>query len=290
MTEKPPFRHHRRKGIARVLVTLIMLVIASMGPMGAEGAEKVKKEQVTTGDKQTASSVKGLADLAPLATELSERSTALKKQIAEMPHVSATEKEFARITTQLEALENQFDTLKAMEKYSFTRLVDLKVAVEFQAEALDKAITLITKAISQLGLSKKKWVEEKKGWQDLDASLPEDAPRETVRPLFKKAEETVNEALALISRITSPMVKLQQEAIEIQEKIHSLATGVDALLLALRGEVLQRSSPSMFSSSYYAQFHSGLWDEMGEGLKALPSPWRKFSSRDGWCCFMVYSP
>ena len=41
---------------------------------------------------------------------------------------------------------------------------------------------------------------------------------------------------------------------------------IEGLLEALRGDLFQKSAPSMFSSEYFGQFNTALWDDLGKGV------------------------
>ena len=159
--------------------------------------------------------------------------------------------------------------LKTAGNYGYDQLAELKANIDAQARSLGKIIQPLTEAINKTDLWKEEWSKESQRWKDLRSSIPKNIPPKTVASTFAKANKTINRTLELISRKLKSLLDLQQETGAIQSGLYSLRLEIDNLLLAMRGQLWSKSADSMFSTNYYAQFGTGLWEELRKGFANL---------------------
>jgi small-conductance mechanosensitive channel len=136
--------------------------------------------------------------------------------------------------------------------------------------------------IRKLGDSRKKWVDERKRWNEWEQSLLKDEPLDEVKLILERAQKTIDTALSLILQQLKPKLAIQQKAGNIQTMTTSLTAEIEGLVLIMKHVVLVDSSPPMFSYRYFAQFRTGLWYEVLKGLEEIKWPGTKFFSRQGW--------
>ena len=261
------------------LATLMMMCgpVSAQEAKAPESSPAVKSEPVTS---------PGLADLAQMATQLAESSTDLEKGITASFDLSKAEKRFARIQKKLAGLASRLDKVKSAERLSYEQLTDLKVAILIQDESLEVVAKPLSKSIRRLEDSQKRWLEARERWSELRSSPPKDVPLTKVKPTFEKAQRDINSALAAISKQLGLLVGMQQKAVDLQTSIYSLTVEVDTLLVVVRGDILRKSGPSIFSAEYYSELGKGLLNELPESLRALSWPEVHLSQRTGWLLFI----
>jgi small-conductance mechanosensitive channel len=264
------------------LVPMAMLLILT----GVSASQESKTSQPSpTGEKKPAPGEK-LADLVPLASELANRLVDLEKGIETGFDLSVATKSFERITQSLDDVSSKLEKVKISKQVDVAQLMRLKGRLLSEDESFKGVTKTLTAAISEVELSRSQWSEEKNRWSELKSSLPEDVPLIAVEPAFSKADESIQTALGLIDKRLTSMVAAQQEAGDLQTRLHKLTAEVDALLLAGRGDLFSKSAPSMFSSAYFSELGRGLRGQLRIGPRAVLWPRKKFFSQNGWVIFL----
>jgi len=269
------------KNVLRVL--FLMLIISVLVFSGGQlAAQEPRASQPSVAEKEKPPAMPGLADLIPLAAELSGRLAVLENKIAAELDVIELEKSFSKITVNLEYHSGQLERLKASGDYRYPQLVQLKTAVEGEVASLGKASKGLTEQIRKLGDARQLWLAKQKQWKEWQSALLKDEPLTEVKSTFAQAEATIDKALNLILQKLKPMLAVQKEVGNIQAKIETVSADIDGLISALRGGVLVESSPPMFSSKYFSQFTSELGYRTQKGLyQASWSP-MPFLNLNGW--------
>ena len=270
----------RSQSVRTVWLLLVALAILMMfGPVWTEEA-KASEPITEVMSKPVASP--GLADLVQMATQLAESSTNLQKGISASFDLSKAEKRFARIQERVAGLTSRLERVKSAERLNYEQLADIKAAILIQDESLEEVARPLSKAIRGLEDSQKRWLEARERWKELRSSPPKDVPITKVKPTFEKAQRDIESALALISKQLGLLLGAQQKTVDLQTSIYSLTVEVDALLLVVRGDLLRKSGPPIFSAEYYSELRKGLMNELPDSLRTLSWPEVHFSSRIGW--------
>ncbi len=156
-------------------------------------------------DPQPSDNIKGkvepapdLADLVPLATELSTRLAVLEKRMLDGLDVAAVEKSYPEIIAKIEKYSVQLQKVTASGKYRYEQLIELKVAIQYESASLLKATKSFDKEIRKVGASRENWLYEKKRWNEWKSSLLKDEPLDEVKLIFAKMKDTIDTALNLI--------------------------------------------------------------------------------------------
>jgi len=224
-----------------------------------------------------------LADIIPLASKLSGRLVALENGITGLLDVSAIEKSYTSIETNLKDPLNQLEGLRDSTEYKYNKLVELREAVKQESELFEEISKPLGQAIGQLGTWRKEWLAEKNRWYQWQSSLDREGEFVELKSTFAKAHNTIDTALNLVLPQLGVMLTVQEKASHIQTKIHALAAELDGLLVEERRGALLNTSPPMFSSEYFSQFKSSdLWYAAQKGLDGISWPDSRFFARHGW--------
>ena len=92
--------------------------------------EQSKSDQVPEVKEEVTITVPDLADIIPLATELSGRLATLENKITGVLDVSEVERKYDSIRADLEGPAGQLQRLKESKDYSYRKLVELREVIE----------------------------------------------------------------------------------------------------------------------------------------------------------------
>ena len=266
----------------RVFLLLAILLFFPMIFKGTTYGQNDKEAQTSGETKKEEPAAPSVAEIVPLGTQLAEGSAALESELTNVFDSSAAEESLDKIAKDSANLSEQLQKLKTAGNYGYDQLAELKANIDAQARSLGKIIQPLTEAINKTDLWKEEWSKESQRWKDLRSSIPKNIPPKTVASTFAKANKTINRTLELISRKLKSLLDLQQETGAIQSGLYSLRLEIDNLLLAMRGQLWSKSADSMFSTNYYAQFGTGLWEELRKGFANLSWPGWNFLQKQGW--------
>ena len=266
----------------RVFLLLAILLFFPMIFKGTTYGQNDKEAQTSGETKKEEPAAPSVAEIVPLGTQLAEGSAALESELTNVFDSSAAEESLDKIAKDSANLSEQLQKLKTAGNYGYDQLAELKANIDAQARSLGKIIQPLTEAINKTDLWKEEWSKESQRWKDLRSSIPKNIPLKTVTSTFAKAHKTINRTLALITDKLKSLLALQQETGAIQSGLYSLRLETDNLLLAMRGQLWSKSADSMFSTNYYAQFGTGLWEELRKGFANLSWPGWNFLQKQGW--------
>ncbi|MEE9530822.1 MAG: hypothetical protein V3W52_07515, partial [Syntrophobacteria bacterium] len=108
---------------------VVLLLTLFLMPKGILAHEESQDTQPSGVKQEKPLAVPDLADLIPLATELSSSLAVLKKKLAVGLDVSAVEKSFSEIVANLEDHSSELQRLKVSEDYRYGELIELKTAI-----------------------------------------------------------------------------------------------------------------------------------------------------------------
>jgi len=261
-----------------VLLTAVVLIsnrAAAQGPTQAVPAAAAKEDLLA--------SVPDIADITPLATQLSGRLAAIENQIVDLsPNVSKFEKKLAVIEENLKRLADQLSQLKDSKAFGINKLVTVREAIKREDLLLDESSSSLRKNIRQAGVLRKEWLAEKKRWSELQSHMRQEGMFDQFKPTFAKANETIDSALNLILPRFNEMLAMQAKVGNIQIKIYSLVEELNGRIMAQRRGALTDKFLPMLSIGYFSQFNSELWYEVIKGLNDIPWPDSRFFAQSGW--------
>ena len=99
-----------------------------------------------------------LADLIPLAADLSGRLAVLEKRVAAGGDLSPVKKDLSTIETNLQSHLVQLERIEAAKTWRYHQLVELEAAAEAEAAALERVNKSLTGEIRRIGALRKEWL------------------------------------------------------------------------------------------------------------------------------------
>ena len=140
----------------------------------AENQKPTEISPASSSEEPSPAEVPDLADIIPLATELSGPLATLERDVADLPDVSAIEARFADIDEKLTVPANQFESLKESEDYSFNKLLDLSEEIKQEIRSFEEVSKPLSRAIDKIGTWREEWLKEKNLWNEWQSSLLKD--------------------------------------------------------------------------------------------------------------------
>ena len=271
------------KKILGVVLAMAVLLISSHGL----AHEQSRGDQTSGAEQKSLLTVPDLADIIPLAAELSGRLTAFNNRLKSGPDISVIEKKYDEIDAHLKAPADRLQRLKDLKGYKYNKLVELRKVTEYENKLFEETSKPLSHAIRKLGAWRKEWLAEKKRWNEWQSSLLREGAFDQLTSTFAKANATIDTALNLILPQLEAMLTLQQKAGNIQAKLIALANELEGLIVEERRGTLLSASPPMFSSQYFSQVRSiELWYTVQRGLHEISWPGSRLFARQGWIVFL----
>jgi small-conductance mechanosensitive channel len=253
--------------------------VLAIGPVAAQqaGTENSEGEQ-----KEKEEPVPGLAELIRHASQLRNRYTKLENNIAKLYDFSGFEEKLVELQNDISGLESDLEKLKNSESYSYDQLVELKKAIHIKRGSVDKMIEPIADAIQQIESRRDEWVKEGDRWNKWQASIQQKMSLNTIQSTFERSQEIISKAHGLILQQLEPLLDAEQRLEEIHVQAMTLLAGIDSMILALRGDTGQSSTPSMFSPLYYYRFDAGLLYDLQRNLRIMSWPQPEYFIQEWW--------
>jgi small-conductance mechanosensitive channel len=227
--------------------------------------------------------VPDLADIIPLATELSGRLAALENDIVSLSQrVSEFEKKYAVIEKNLKGPYDQLQKLKGTKEYRYKKLMALRGAITEEHKLFGEISSPLSRSIRQVEDWRKEWLEEKKRWNEWQSSMIQEGTFDHLKSAFAKANETIDTALKLLIPQLESMLTIQKKASNIQTQIYILDGEIDNLISTGQGRDLTGQYLPLYSFQYFSQYNIELWYQVLRGLDEIVWPDRHSLARNGW--------
>ncbi len=263
---------------ARQVLLLCGLAISLLLPPGGR-AESPPAEQPTA--PAATPDYPGIEQLVPLTAALNVEAAAAGRQLDKWGDLAALSARIDENQRVLDTLDQHLSGWGEPGQWSEGRLLGDRQRLigvrDRQRGQLDQ-LTLLFKSHEELRLV---WSDRLTFWKDWEAAL--------VRARVKVPTATFIQNRALIAQLldrtaqaTAALEQLQQEQVVQQATVAAWLDQVDGVFATLRGSVLERNAPAIFSGEFHAQFTPGLWHGVREDLRnALAMP-DDFALRQGW--------
>ena len=253
----------------KVICFLLSLTVTIALFGGTAISQERNAEKSTPAETTKAISPPSLADLFALATGLDKRLSTQETDLAKGFDSTAMEKKFVQFNKKLDALSGLLQKLKISKTYDYDQLAEIRGTLLRESSSLRKIREPITERIRKIELWSKEWIEEEQRWKELQSTLAKDASAGTLRPTFAKARKTIGKAQKFLASDLKPVLAAEQKAADAQARIDGLLAEVNDHLRVLRGDILRKSAPSMFSTEYHAAFSRALWDVTKKRLEII---------------------
>ncbi len=223
-----------------------------------------------------------LADLVPQAAALAGRRARLAERLAALGDLAQPETALVTAEANLGELQDRLDGLGTSDAAGFEPVAAVKAAGQLAVETLQGVLAVARTRLAELEAAKLEWGAEANRWRRGQAAFRGEAAARAAAPAVTGAREAIAEALELLEGTAIPLVELQRRATEAAARAQEVVTAAEALLQAMKGDLLRRARPSMLSPAFYAQFHRGLWDELRAGIEGTTPPPLSFLASQGW--------
>ena len=274
-----------RLSAKKVLWVVLFISLNFLAGYGLSHAQSQGEHKTSPGGTP-ASAIPNLADIIPLAAELSGRLAALENSMKGGADIAAIQKEHDWIEANLKAPSDQLKRLRDSKDYRFNRLVALRQVVQREYKSFEESSQPIRHAIRKFGARRKEWLGEEKRWHEWQASFLKEDEFDPLESTFEKANDTIYTALQLVLPELEAMLTVQERGGHTRAKINALAAELDGLILDDRRGAMIKTYRPMFSSSYFSKFQGGLWHSVKEGLDEIIWPDRRFFAQQGWIILM----
>jgi len=262
-------------GLLIILSTALLMVNADASAQNAKSSE-----QPATEDKKE-EPPPGLAELVSKSSKLKERLSGLQRQSGKVFDLSAAQEWYDSNTVKLDKLIERVDAQKSIEKPTYQDLAELKGAIRQADSANNDQIDNITSAIRKVESWRIEWLKEYEQWTKWQETLGKSVSITSVKDTFTRTQKIISEALELIREELEPLLVGQQKVEELHHRIYRLGTEVDGLILAVRGDVLQKKTPVMFSARFFSNLRRAILFELPRQFR-ISWPGKDFFVEEAW--------
>ncbi|MGB5750434.1 MAG: mechanosensitive ion channel domain-containing protein, partial [Desulfobacterales bacterium] len=270
-----PFRSMKWLELLIILLMALVMADAVAIAQNSESAEqqapKEKKEEPPP----------GLAEIVSMSNELNERLNRLQRQIGTVFDLTAAQKWYDSVTVNLEKLTERVQTQKSIEKPTYQDLAELKSVIREENSTNNDQIKNITAAIHRVENWRFEWLKEFQQWTKWQEALQNSVSIRSVEEIFTRTQKIISEALVLIRENLEPLLVGQQKVEELRFRFYKLDAEVDGLILAVRGDVLQKQTPVMFSARFFSNLRSAFLFKLPKQLR-ISWPGKDFFVAEAW--------
>jgi len=261
---------------------LVMILLPAMPMVNSQAfAQQTDTAGSSAAAQKEEKPLPGLADLVHKATKLDERFADLQRRIGKVYDIEKAENQFASITEGLDKLKEKTQKLQSSDKPNYQDLAQLKSAFREKANDAGDMIESVTASIHKVEGWRAEWLGEFELWTKWKNALLKTVPINTVAATFARAQDIINKALELISNNLEPLLVAQQKAENLRYQIYRLTVDVDTLILAVRGDVLQKTTPMIFSTGYFWNLRRSWLYELDRSL-SISWPEKQFFVDEAW--------
>lgn len=261
---------------------VIFIIVMITSGLGMAAPAKIPESPSKNSEAETLKP-KGLAELIPKASQLSEKLARLERELAALPAGDPIDSQLKSLETRMDALAVGLTELKQQEHRQYERLQKIQrslAALNMEIVVLNEPLTARLRKIDSW---RGDWQEELKYWQAWKSVVASaDMNLLMVRTAFENALNVITTARKSINQRMERMMAAQKRAFDVQAKINAMRIELDALIAAARGEFLRDFSPPMYSPIYFTQFGGWLKYELRAGVAEVSLPKRNFFIRKSW--------
>lgn len=271
-----------RRYAPNVLAFLLIGAVALISGRGL--AEEPSPGEQTAGEEKSAEAAgPNLADIVPLAGDLTGRLAELEDKMRSEMVVSELEKKFDGIRAASADLSEQLESLRGIEENKYNRLVAIKEELNRQKLLSGEISGPVTREIRQLENWRREWLSEQKKWREWRTALKEEGAIDELESTFEKVENANAAALDRVLSRLEALLSVQKNAGDIDATMDAVSLELNALIEDERRSALIDASPPMLSFKFFTQFKSGeLWRTVLKNLGETAWLNRQWIGRLGW--------
>jgi small-conductance mechanosensitive channel len=223
----------------------------------------------------------GIAELIPRLAELKQQSLDLNARLEVLQETDSFAEPLAFARQRAETLSREMDNLTDPTGWNFDRSLDTRSQLVEHQSTLGSLLGGISTRLQELDALRQTWKEKEIFWRQWRESLPKDLLK-TQRAAFIEAAEEIAHTQQRIVAASSPLISLQGEVTQLQEKSLTLLGTVDNMLQTMQGKTFQKTGRSFSSPRFYSQFDRSLLNAAQKGLESVSGIDREFFRKQGW--------
>jgi potassium efflux system protein len=247
-----------------------------------DGTSSRKAETANTGKPQRTDTIPKIADIIPLATELSARAAVLENSLKTVSNLIEKQTQHEGTEEQIQELSSKLEKQKGLAVPRNQSLLEIKKAIQRESDFLQKNSAPLKEAINRLQSLREEWFVEKKKWSRWQEAVMKNGGVEKLTPVFSKVDKTIDKALSSIEAQLETMLSRQEKSAAIQSKIDNLIAEIDDLIMKASQETGLSTYPPMFSKEYFSHFGLDLLHRLESGLASVSWIEGPFFARHGW--------
>ena len=223
----------------------------------------------------------GIAELIPRLAELKQQSSDLNARLESLKETESFAEPLQHARQRAETLARETENLTDPTGWNFDRSLDTRSQLVEHQSNLGTLLGGISARLQELDSLRQAWQEQKIFWQQWRKSLPKDLLK-TQQAAFKEALEENEQTQQRIVAASAPLVNLQGEVTQLQEKSLTLLATVDNILQTMQGKTFQKTARSFTSPRFYNQFDRSLLNAAKKGLEGVSGISSGFFRAQGW--------
>jgi small-conductance mechanosensitive channel len=254
------------------LLTVCLLLSPATPAAPPPAAEKSAQSAVPI----LANSEPSLAELIPLATDLSARLTSVESPAEARRALDISDRAAIAADRQLETISAEVRQLREAPTRRYAVYAKLKNDLARESGSLERASQPLTLAINRLDRWEKEWRAEKARWSGWHAAHVTERSPEALRSTFAKALATIDAGQRAVQQRLEIVLAAQARTAEIQGRINRLSVELESLLGEAREQSLLSRAPAMYQRAFFTQFRRELWNTAWDKLTVQARPDLRF--------------
>jgi potassium efflux system protein len=249
---------------------LLSLLLAGSPVLSAEIEKPVQQ-----------STPSGGAEVIPRLADLKQKSADVKAKLEVLQKTSTFTEPMQIARERAKALNRETEFLTGATEWNFDRLLDTRGQLVGQKDYLATLVNGVSLRLKELDSLRKKWQERQTFWKEWRKNQPENLLK-TQKQAFREAEIIIKTTQQQIVDASKPLVVLQDEVVQMQEKNQLMLSKVDEMLETLRGKIFQKTARSFTSPDFYRKFDRSLLNLVKKGVEGVSGSGSGFYRMQGW--------
>ena len=236
-----------------VIVLLLWLFCLSGTPAGHAQQEAQPQKPQSQEAQPQEKTFPGLDEVVPQATALASKLEVATTQIQGLEDRKTLYETLDNLLKDQAELEKQYTDWENVDNWQVNRLLIAQTSYSDLADLLKSNLEVVNSQLQGLESQRTTWEQEKNYWQGWQENLRQ-AGVNPPEEVFKRSLSSIDEHLQRIARISSELVRAQQQYAPAQEILASRLSSIDESLDNLRKHTFRRNAIKMFKADYYRQF------------------------------------
>jgi small-conductance mechanosensitive channel len=250
-------------GACRYLFLMVVLLTGVGGMPHSLCAQEAVPQQA--GQVQTAvPSLPGMAEIVPRLAEVSAAASAELAKIETLGDLSAFAGQLQQFKQTQEELARQEQENQRSTNLNYDNLLTFRQMVEKQNRNLGLLMEGISANLSALDGINKDWGTRREFWANFKKTFTLPA-KGAYGEAFKEVDKKIGEVLKKSRDAVGPLASLQKEVADLMTDNNLHIQWIQKSLAGLRGKLLIKNAPSLFSKEFYDSLDVSLLEDIRKG-------------------------